>query len=108
MEYLQNVGEKYPNLDVAVIEEYISNLYPQIMNYGTNLLKNVVPMLFNVSVNVVKIVINLILSFVISCYMISDIKSSVALLSGKQLTLLLLESSALCLCRFSDLIMRYC
>lgn len=72
MDYLQNVGEKYPNLDVAVIEEYISNLYPQIMNYGTNLLKNVVPMLFNVSMNVVKIVINLILSFVISCYMISD------------------------------------
>lgn len=72
MEYLQNVNKKYPDLDFAVVEEYISNLYPQIMNYGTNIVTNIVPMLFNVSMNVVKIVINLILSFVISCYMISD------------------------------------
>lgn len=72
MEYLQNLNEKYPDLDFAVIEEYLSNLYPQIMNYGTNLVTNIVPVLFNVSMNVVRIVINLILSFVISCYMLSD------------------------------------
>ena len=72
VEYVQNVDQKYPTLDFAVVEEYIANLYPQLMNYGTNLIKNVVPMLFNVSVNVVKIVINLVLAFVISCYMISD------------------------------------
>lgn len=72
IEYLQTLDARYPNFDFAAIEDYLNNLYPQIMDYGTNVLANLVPLLFSVSVNVVKIVINILLSFVISCYMISD------------------------------------
>ena len=69
---LNDIDNKFPNIDFAIIEAKIEESLPQFITYGTNMIKDLVPMVFTVSVYIVKAVINLLLSVVISVYMLSD------------------------------------
>ena len=69
---LHDLENKFPNIDFAIIEAKIEESLPQFITYGTNMIKDLVPMVFTVSVYIVKAVINLLLSVVISVYMLSD------------------------------------
>ena len=69
---LNDLENKFPNIDFAIIETKIEESLPQFITYGTNMIKDLVPMVFTVSVYIVKAVINLLLSVVISVYMLSD------------------------------------
>lgn len=72
--YLNNLEKHFPglNIDYAVIQEKINEGIPQLIAYGTNLATNIIPMVYNTSIFLVKGFINIILSIVISCYMLSD------------------------------------
>lgn len=72
--YLSNLEVNYPDLDLKFIEERITDLMPQLINYGTNIVTNIVPLIFTISLSIVKIVVNLLLSIVISCYLLTDKK----------------------------------
>ena len=69
---LNDLDNKFPNIDFAIIEAKIQESLPQFITYGTNMIKDLVPMVFTVSVYIVKAVINLLLAVVISVYMLSD------------------------------------
>jgi len=70
--YLNSLEERYPNLDLQFIQDKITDLRPNIINFGTNLVTNGIPVLFNISVSIVKSVINLLLAIVISAYLLFD------------------------------------
>lgn len=70
--YLGNLEEHFPNFDFNLIEEKLKESVPQIIGFGTNIVTNIIPVLYTFSLSVVKLFINLILSIVISCYMLSD------------------------------------
>ena len=69
---LNDLENTFPNIDFAIIEAKIEESLPQFITYGTNMIKDLVPMVFTVSVYIIKAVINLLLSVVISVYMLSD------------------------------------
>ena len=71
-DFLENIEDIYPDLDVAWIEQKIQEIIPNLINYGTDFITNLVPVLYSVSVSIVRIVINLLLSIVVSCYMLAD------------------------------------
>lgn len=72
IDFLNNIEALFPNLDIEWIEEKLQQLLPNLLTYGTNFLSNLVPFLYSFSVSLVKVVINLLLSIVVSCYMLAD------------------------------------
>ncbi len=71
-DFLENIEDIYPDLDVAWMEEKIQEIIPNLLSYGTNFITNLVPVLYSVSVSIVRIIVNLLLSIVVSCYMLAD------------------------------------
>ena len=55
-----------------MIEDKINGALPEILSFGTNLVSNLFPTLINISVSIIRVIVNLLLSIVISCYMLSD------------------------------------
>lgn len=70
--YINNLDKKYPTIDFSTLKLQIQQLSPQFLSFGTNFVTNIVPLLFTVSVNIVRWIINILLSIVISCYMLFD------------------------------------
>lgn len=71
-DYLNGFQERYPNLDVAYIQEKINELKPRLLDFGTNMVTNGIPLIFNISMSILKTLINIILSLVISAYILID------------------------------------
>lgn len=69
---LQHIEDLYPNLDLAIFEEKISDFIMQLVSLGPNMVKEAIPVILNFSVGIVKLAINLLLSIVISIYMLND------------------------------------
>lgn len=74
IDFIRNLEETFPYVDFAAIEKKLTTSFPEIISYGTNLITNLFPALIDISVSIIRIVINLLLSIVISCYMLSDKK----------------------------------
>ena len=62
-------------IDYNLINEHITSLYPKIISYLTDTLANLLPYVVNTSMAIVKGVVNLIISIMVSVYMISDHKN---------------------------------
>lgn len=62
-------------IDYNVINEHLTSLYPKILSYLTDTLTNLLPYVVNTSMAIVKGFINLIISIMVSVYMISDHKN---------------------------------
>lgn len=73
-DYLNNLQERYPDLDIAFLQDKINELKPQLIGFGTNIVTNAFPLLFNISVSIVRTIINIFLAIVISAYIIIDKK----------------------------------
>lgn len=71
-DFLENIEDIYPDLDVAWIENKIQEILPNLLSYGTNFLTNLVPFLYSISVSIAKMVVNILLAVVVSCYMLAD------------------------------------
>lgn len=62
-------------IDYNLINEHLTSLYPKIISYLTDTLANLLPYVVNTSMAIVKGVVNLIISIMVSVYMISDHKN---------------------------------
>lgn len=62
-------------IDYNIINEHITSLYPKIISYLTDTLANLLPYVVNTSMAIVKGIVNLIISIMVSVYMISDHKN---------------------------------
>lgn len=71
-DYLNNFQERYPNLDLAFIQNKIREIQPQLIDFGTNFVTDAFPLIFNLSISIVKSVVNLLLALVISAYILID------------------------------------
>ena len=71
---LQAIEDSYPNLDLAVFEEKVSSFLLQLVSLGPDMVIEIIPVILNFSVSIVRLAINLLLSIVISVYMLNDKK----------------------------------
>ena len=62
-------------IDYNLINEHLTSMYPKIISYLTDTLANLLPYVVNTSMAIVKGVVNLIISIMVSVYMISDHKN---------------------------------
>lgn len=62
-------------IDYNLINKHLTSLYPKIISYLTDTLANLLPYVVNTSMAIVKGVVNLIISIMVSVYMISDHKN---------------------------------
>lgn len=69
---IEKLEGKFPTIDFLAIEAKIEEALPQLLTFGTSMLKDLLPVVVNVSVYIAKAVVNLLLSIVISVYMLSD------------------------------------
>ena len=69
---IEKLEGKFPAIDFLAIEAKIEEALPQLLTFGTSMLKDLLPVVVNVSVYIAKAVVNLLLSVVISVYMLSD------------------------------------
>ena len=72
IEFIEWLELHFPELNLNKLEEYLTMSVPDLIAYGTSLVKNVVPVIVNVGVRIVRLAINLLLAIVISCYMLFD------------------------------------
>lgn len=73
-DFLMNIETIYPNLNLDYVAEKLNDMVPDLVNFGTNVVGNVLPFVYSFSVSLVKLCINLLLSVIISVYMISGKK----------------------------------
>jgi len=69
---IEKLEGKFPTIDFVSIETKLEEALPQLLTFGTSMLKDLLPVVVNVSVYIAKAVVNLLLSVVISVYMLSD------------------------------------
>ena len=72
MNLLEGLQERYPDLDFELIIDPLNNIIPDLISYLRNLAVNTVPALFTVSVSIVSWIVNLLISIIVSIYMLYD------------------------------------
>lgn len=75
VKFFSGLYEKYPDLNLEAIVRFVENMVPNLVIQGTQLLSSMIPKLYLFSVSLIKMFINILLSIVISCYLILDKKS---------------------------------
>lgn len=71
---LYALEEHFPTVDWSLIEKPINDALPGVVSKVTSLLTNLIPLVYSASVSVVQWLINLIISIIVSCYILSDRK----------------------------------
>lgn len=89
--FLENIEDIYPELDMTWIENKINEITPNLISFGTNFLTNLVPFVYSVSISIAKLVVNILLSIVVSCYMLTD--KTILARNGKRIAYALLPES---------------
>lgn len=64
----------FPNVDWALIEKPVNDALPGLVSKITSLLSSLIPLVYSASVSVVQWLVNLIISIIVSCYVLSDSK----------------------------------
>ena len=75
MKYIHDLQKQFPVLNNDAINKKLQEFQPDIINFGTNAIKYIFPAVYNISVSIVTVVINVLLSIVISCYIVIDKKN---------------------------------
>lgn len=74
LKLIEHAEDLYPFLGLAQYEEKLTELIMQLVSLGPNMVKAVIPAVLNFSFSIVKLAINVLLSIVISVYMLNDKK----------------------------------
>lgn len=74
-DFLTSLEVNYPTQRINAIDVLIEKQIPEIINYGTEFITNMIPKLYAFSVSLIRLMVNILLSIVISCYMLLDKKS---------------------------------
>lgn len=70
--WLLAVEEHFPGFDWSLIEKPVNDTLPVLLSNVTTLLSNLIPLVYSASVSIVQWLINLIISIIISCYVLTD------------------------------------
>lgn len=70
--WLNALETYFPSFDWSLIEKPVNDALPGLLSKITALLSNLIPLVYTASVSVVQWLINLIISIIISCYVLSD------------------------------------
>ncbi|WMJ89776.1 AI-2E family transporter [Anaerocolumna sp. MB42-C2] len=73
--WISGLYERYPDLNLGAVVTYIDKMVPDLIGRGTEVLSNMIPKLYLLSISLIKMFVNILLSIVISCYMILDKKN---------------------------------
>lgn len=74
IKFLNDIQKKYPDINLAFVQNKVSEFKPRLIDFGTNIVTNAFPLIFDISMSIVKSVINIILAIVISVYILLDKK----------------------------------
>jgi predicted PurR-regulated permease PerM len=72
--FVDNLEEHFPELDMDVIRNAINNALPDMIAYVRDFAGNLVPALYQISLIVVQWLLNLVISVIVSIYMLADKK----------------------------------
>ena len=64
----------HPDFDYDIVNEFLNNITPQLMDFSKRIVTDVVPVIFTTSISVVKGLLNVLIAFIVSVYMVSDKK----------------------------------
>lgn len=70
--WLTKMTNTVPFLDQNMINKFTSTIFPNILSKATELISTMIPLLYSASVSAIRWIINLIISIVISIYVLSD------------------------------------
>lgn len=70
--FFSAIAKRFPYIDWTTIQNELLDYVPQLIKTSTDAVTDFFPKLINFSISIVKILINIILSVVVSCYMLSD------------------------------------
>lgn len=70
--FFQTLSNRFPNYNFSIWEQKLQKLIPDLLNLGTDFMTELFPFLYTLSLSIVKLFINILLSIVISCYMLMD------------------------------------
>lgn len=73
-EGLMKFETDHPDFDYDIVNEFLNNITPQLMEFSKRIVTDVVPMIFTTSISVVKGLLNVLIAFIVSVYMVSDKK----------------------------------
>lgn len=72
--FILNLENIYPDLDLDFLVDKLNDMVPDLVDFGTNLVGDVIPWVYSLSISLVRLVVNILLSIMISVYMISGKK----------------------------------
>lgn len=72
--FIMNLEKNYPDVNFEWLLAKLDGLVPDLVDFGTNLVGDVIPWVYSLSMSLVSLVINILLSIMISVYMISGKK----------------------------------
>lgn len=73
-EGLMKFEKDHPDFDYDIVNEFLNNITPQLMEFSKRIVTDVVPVIFTTSISVVKGLLNVLIAFIVSVYMVSDKK----------------------------------
>lgn len=73
-EGLMKFETDHPDFDYDIVNEFLNNITPQLMEFSKRVVTDVVPVIFTTSISVVKGLLNVLIAFIVSVYMVSDKK----------------------------------
>lgn len=69
---IQNINEKYPDVDLAPVYDFVSNIPDIVATFITDKLPEILPTVFSTSMSVISGVINFLIALIVSIYMLID------------------------------------
>lgn len=72
MDLLDMLQERFPDLDVAAISKPITDAVPDLITYLRDFATNMIPALYSVSMSIANWIVNLMLTLIVSIYMLYD------------------------------------
>ena len=71
-EFLNDTQERFPSLDMTILQDIVNNTIPSILNYLKDFTANLVPTLYSVSISVMQWLLNLLIALIVSVYILTD------------------------------------
>lgn len=71
-DFLTELQERFPSLDISVIQDAMDNTIPVLLNYIKDFAANAVPTLYSLSMTLVQLLWNLVIALIVSVYILTD------------------------------------
>lgn len=73
-QFLTQLHERFPSLDISAIQDTMDNMLPSLLNYIRDFASNIVPTLYSLSMSIMQLLLNLVIALIVSIYILTDKK----------------------------------